>query len=212
MATLRRSARSSTSVLPEGADHPTGADPQPLLLCAGGTAMWWWLRTDRERFSAPGPTPVGAAGAQKRRGTKTEVAPAPDPPKRAGSRGHQSAEDPPSDRAEGLPSFRSPTSPVGAEALAGDARCRPPHRSVVTASRSFVRGSPLTTWRAARPEWFSPLVPGGRCLTRPPALGVLVRFRRVSVGRSLRSSPGHAPLRSVAVSATLDPRRNVVKG
>ncbi len=36
--------------------------------------------------------------------------------------------------------------------------------------------------------------------------------RRVSVGRSLRSSPGSAPLRSVAVSATLDPRPRSVKG
>ena len=79
--------------------------PHRAAPCARAAAPGSWSRAPTSSPSAV------TARTQRRRSSRSpsdrrdEVAPAPDPPKRIGSRGHQSAEDPPSDRSEGLPSF-----------------------------------------------------------------------------------------------------------
>ena len=131
--------------------------------CRRARRSWRWARCRPDRSSArnlrqnggdPGRLPAGA-GRQRR--------------------GHQSAEHPPSDLCPALAWRRSPTSPVGAGASAGDGRFQDRRTEVLGSRIPLVLGVPPTTWRAARSGSLALPFPNGRCLLVLP-----LRWSRVS--------------------------------
>ena len=120
-------------------------------------------------------------------------------------RGHQSAEHPPSDLCPALAWLRSPTSPVEAEASAGDGRFQDRCTEALGPDPAGSWGSPHHL--AGRSFRFAcaPL-PERTVFARPPTAVVSGLLRGSSVGRSLWLLLGLDPLRSAAVKATLDLR------
>ena len=193
----RRARRSPPVAWSLGGDGLDARDPTDLpLACPRARRSWPSGPWPPDRSSAPtlpALSPSPCVGRTQNGGDPGRL------PAEAGRRrrGHQSAEHPPSDRCPALAWRRSPTSPVGAEALAGDGRFRDRCAEALRSRIPLACGVPPTTWRAARPVRLRSPCRADGGFARPPTAVVSVRpprfLRRPKPLVASRSRP--APFR-----------------